>query len=541
MDKQSLSQWGYIICIVLILAFVIAFASPFGTYIVTSVKGVLFNFNQTASLGGGLDAPKNLKVIDEVFSFDPVDEATGYQISIAGGTPFSTTSASIDISDKLIGFGGDIKITVKAFNDTYVSPKAKYTYLIPGLYATGSNYTTLLTPWKELVADGVIHVDDGVVYTNYGVSTFGLNDGPTNASSDYLTGDLLLPHDGTITELGNIDKGLPAFTSCIYLTGIMVPDGVTSICEMAFYSCENLTNVILPNGITKIDGYAFMWCENLKSVNIPSSLTTIEEYTFAYCPFLENIKIPSSVKTIEEYAFDCCRSINKITLPDGLEKIGNGAFSSCSITEVTIPSSVTSIGSNPFSGCNLNKVSMPVANDKYRVDGSCLIEIDTKTLITGTTNSIIPTDGSVTIIGYGAFNGYTGLTSLVLPSSIEEIQDNAFDECVNLENINIPTSVKIIGKSVFKCCEKIKTITIPDGITILDDSLFDRCYALETITIPSSVTTIATFALKGTTSLTTINYNGTMSQWNAIAFGDLWDMHIGDYTVYCSDGNIAKE
>jgi hypothetical protein len=40
--------------------------------------------------------------------------------------------------------------------------------------------------------------------------------------------------------------------------------------------------------------------------------------------------------------------------------------------------------------------------------------------------------------------------------------------------------------------------------------------------------------------LTSITYPGTREEWLTLAKGDEWDDGTGDYTVYCSDGNLAK-
>ena len=39
-----------------------------------------------------------------------------------------------------------------------------------------------------------------------------------------------------------------------------IPDGVTTIGELAFYDCKNLTSVTIPNGVTSIGEGAFWEC-----------------------------------------------------------------------------------------------------------------------------------------------------------------------------------------------------------------------------------------------------------------------------------------
>ena len=74
---------------------------------------------------------------------------------------------------------------------------------------------------------------------------------------------------------------------------------------------KDLCECVIPsefNGlkITSIDGYAFSCCLNLSSVSIPDSVTHIDKGIFFMSFKITNIKIPSSVKTIDEEAFVMC-------------------------------------------------------------------------------------------------------------------------------------------------------------------------------------------------------------------------------------------
>lgn len=64
----------------------------------------------------------------------------------------------------------------------------------------------------------------------------------------------------------------------------------------------------------------------------------------------------------------------------------------------------------------------------------------------------------VTNIGGNAFKQCVNLTSIELPSSIENIYYNAFEDCLNLKSFTFPESVKFIGNSVFKNCRNLSTV-----------------------------------------------------------------------------------
>ena len=68
----------------------------------------------------------------------------------------------------------------------------------------------------------------------------------------------------------------------------------------------------------------------------------------------------------------------------------------------------------------------------------------------GLTSLILPS--SVTSIGESAFSGCSGLTSLTIPSSVTSIGGYAFDGCSGLTSLTIPSSVTEIGEGAFKLC-----------------------------------------------------------------------------------------
>lgn len=125
----------------------------------------------------------------------------------------------------------------------------------------------------------------------------------------------------------------------------------------------------------------------------------------------------------------------------------------------------------------------------YTVTG---LKDKTKTALRTVTALVLPSTYQglpVTSIGWGAFTGFVGLTSVIIPNGVTSIGEYAFSGCASLTSVTIPDSVTSIGSHVFYGCA----------------------------------------------SLTSIQYNGTKEQWIAINESCEW---LGLVVVHCSDGDI---
>lgn len=77
-------------------------------------------------------------------------------------------------------------------------------------------------------------------------------------------------------------------------------------------------------------------------------------------------------------------------------------------------------------------------------------------------------------------------------------------------------------------------------VTSIGYAAFEDCSSLTSITIGNGVTSINTQAFTLCKKLTEINYNGTKEQWYAIEKKSSWDEYSNNFTIHCTDGDIAK-
>lgn len=262
-----------------------------------------------------------------------------------------------------------------------------------GLYKADGSMVT----WQKLLDDGTINVHGGELTSGY--------TGSANTSASALTGTLAI--DDSVTSLGE-----NALANCENLTGIVIPDSVTT---MKNYALKNtgITELTIPASVTTWESNATTMMRNLttltvncsgetfntsymqsadsvdalrtvifngsykelgslsgtkiKYIKLPKDLENIPNCTGSH---LETIVLQSNIKTIDTFAsstslrsidlshteiteipescFSSCTSLTDVKLPDTLKTIGRGSFNNCTSLTLTVPDTVTTIGNFAF-------------------------------------------------------------------------------------------------------------------------------------------------------------------------------------------------
>ena len=279
-----------------------------------------------------------------------------------------------------------------------------------------------------------------------------------------------------------------AFSECISLTQVNIPDGVTNIGSGAFGGCSYLKQVNIPNSVINIGSSAFSRCYALMQVNIPNSVTNIGERVFYNCKALTEINVDDA-NTAYSSENGVLFDKNKTTLiqypankqettyiiPDGVTNIGDYAFYACStLTQVTIPSSVASIGNEAFYECySITQV---------------------------TWNAINCADFTPYDIGssykYGPFyDSRSNITVFTFGDQVEHIPSYLCYQMSTLRQVTIPNIVKSIGNYSFCKCSKLTQVTIGNNVARIEYDAFAYCSAL-----------------------TAVYYTGDVAGWCAITF-----------------------
>lgn len=299
----------------------------------------------------------------------------------------------------------------------------------------------------------------------------------TNSNKNLTDGDLILPTDGTVTSIGN-----NAFENHNRFTGILIPRGIISIGEKAFFACVGLnTKITIPNSVKNIGAYAFSNTD-ITSIVIGTGITSISDFAFSNCGRLTSVILSNNITSIGKKSFYSCSKMTSIVIPEGVASIGDDAFSYCSNLTIYCKAATQPEGWSS----SWNKSGRPVYWG-YKGNGT-------------TENGLeyVCTESGAFITKYSGTD-----SNVIIPEAINDIK------------------VTAIGDSAFIYNENLISVVLPNSIAQLDRYAFGGCNALESIT-----------------------FNGTIEQWNAITkyttSWNEWNAGTGEYTIHCTDGDIAK-
>ena len=397
----------------------------------------------------------------------------------------------------------------------------KTVWISPGVTRIGSYAFTSCNLMSIDIPDSVKSIGAWAFSCRSGLTRIDIPDSVTtieDCAFNTCTGLTNLVIPDSVTSIG-----VRAFEDCSNLTEVTMGNGVTSIGYGAFSGCSGLTNITIPGSVTSIGERAFFGCSSMKTltlgklfsgnmgnvfpssqieeITLSDSITSIREFQFSGCDSLKRITIGRGVTDIQGCPFPFCSSLESIivssanpkyhsrdnclietashtliagckgsTIPgDGsVTVIGGWAFYGSGLTAVTIPACVTSIGELAFTGCSaLESITVADGNPKFHSSNNCLIATGNKILIAGCKNSVIPTDGSVTVIGDSAFRSCGSLTELLIPDGVTTIRDYAFSWCDQLKSVVFPDSVKSIGYDIFQSTGNVTVTCNCSAISVI--------------------------------------------------------------------------
>ena len=208
----------------------------------------------------------------------------------------------------------------------------------------------------------------------------------------------------------------------------VIPKKVRAIFNFAFRNNPEVETIFLPAKIEKIGLGAFLDCKNLSGIVVDKEnpyfcsedgilynkdKTCLIQFP-ANKPCTE-FQVPLSVKEIAPYAFTSCHNLTSLSLHDDIQKIGAYALGGCGFTSIHIPAGMTIIEPHTFSCSKLTSVVIP---------------------------------SNVKTIAENAFIYSYDLAHVEFSQGLERIEKNAF-ECTKIREVELPKSAKQAFKRAF--------------------------------------------------------------------------------------------
>lgn len=201
-----------------------------------------------------------------------------------------------------------------------------------------------------------------------------------------------------------------------------IPDG-------AFQRKSSLRSVKLPRNAAYIGQSAFVQTV-INQITIPASVTNIASQAFSGVTRLQYVEfeLNSKLNTISSSAFYNCSGLKRIHIPEGCTLIQSSAFKQCTnLRELTLPSTLKTIGYEAFYQTNsLRELVFPEGLES---------------------------------IGSNAF-AYSGLTSIILPAGLTELENYAFSRCSSATTIQLPSYISQYNRN-FEFCTSVKEVICP--------------------------------------------------------------------------------
>lgn len=322
-----------------------------------------------------------------------------------------------------------------------------------------------------------------------------------------------------------------------------LPYPTDSIAPAAFVN-TNLKRISIGEGVKYIGANAFASCP-IAEAQLPSSIREIGGGCFSNCPFLGGIEPIDGVRYIGKVAYEVTdQSRTAYNVKDGTVMLGDDLFQYVSAGDYTLPASVEIIGESAFASSGIK--SLPNLPNLKRIHADAFyaceklgrviipesveyispsafsncdalwnmtynaIDADTEYGLNMRSVEKVTLGDRVRRLPQGLFTNNTDLTELVLPQSVEIIEERAFEGCTNLAYIGLGDNIHTIKGYAFSGCAALKDIHWPLGLKYVGEWAFSRCASLEVASFPEGVTTVEYGALNECKGLKTLYLASTI-------------------------------
>ena len=350
--------------------------------------------------------------------------------------------------------------------------------------AEEENYTPLVIGAAAYSSYGVFEGDTNLVSVELPkrLTVLGMNTFKKCSALKTLTFEERANIGTEITKDFTIGSG--AFESTAFTT-LVLPEGLTTVSKA--YSKSKIQQITIPASVTEIESRAFYGVTALTKVTFAKGGTedlVIRYEAFRGCTGLTSFELParttelgySTAETSKGSVFYGCTKLTSFTLEkvtdeatgevktSPIETLYNKMFYNCSaLTSVELPETITALG-NVY--------------------------------------------GSTYSNSYSPFYGCKKLANMVIPDSVDTVQDYLFYNCSGLKSVTLSANMTEFPSNLFSGCTALAEIKVSEGSKnfssdegVLYDNVkeslifYPQAKTGTSYTLPSTVKTIKTGAM----------------------------------------------
>lgn len=293
---------------------------------------------------------------------------------------------------------------------------------------------------------------------------------------------------------------------------VVLPEGVTTIGEMAFYNCKTINSIELPSTITSIGDNSFNGISmiHINGTTPPTinNIYFIDEDAFVILPDTATLTIYKAAPIWSEF---------------GTRLISKDAMQMREVT-VVASNSVSSLHKTLGEENLINTISLKIHGTINSYD---IMLIRNKML---NLRYLDLSDAEVRACPYEYYSGYCthdnklenysfselNLRVVHLPKNLEEIND-CFTNCQKLDTVYCQPGLKRIGSNAFSGCSSLRYVGVYDGLTEIGDYAFHETCRLQTMNLPTSLERIGAYAFYNS-GLNTVTISPNISDIGREAF-----------------------
>jgi len=376
--------------------------------------------------------------------------------------------------------------------------------------------------------------------------------GSTCKILSYSGTDDIVDIPGTISSYIVTGIGDNAFTDCVNIKKLTIPNSVLEISTDAFSGCTGLTefvvaetnlyfssedgvllnksktwllaypiaktgNYSIGERVTVIGERAFLGAANLTEITIPYGVSGLCNYTFCNCPELRSVTILNRRTSIPEYAFTGCSKLEKAYFLCDVPLsylMDTQAFKNCDPSFKIFYKSGSEGWTNPFRFCST--ASCETLTVDFDTQGGRLITDPEYAIY----NKLIAEPFKPYRPGF-VFEGWCLDPDCTSPwdfSSMRITGDITLYAKWSIApaptQISTPEGAVFTnqGKTLVSVPKDITEYAIPNGVTIIESSAFANCKRLTRVSMPDSVTAMGDFAFQNCSVLEEINLSKNIKE-----------------------------